>query len=954
MSYDGFYGELSSRGTANDALNQITDLKNQVVILADETSVSAGIAVGAVVSAEEDANRAAVSASSALNSKEAAAVSETTAAIHAQQAGVAIEATARFCGVSSTPPTTRLKGAPLQEADEYQNSIDKQRYSWSGTEWVALNGGAIKLQSDLALPTGSSMVGHTDGGGLTQTVAARFKATPAAASDRVQARLMQPLFGFNNGSVDTNIFPGASNAFQGISILTELDGKDYVYVAIRVKGASWSTAERCRICRWPLKTDGGDYESIQISPPLSIGHGADITAQLEDGRVYIYTSSSVLSTDEQGTNAGKGYSKIHWRGTATSQAEIENYRVFGLVGSGHKFQDWNRATVALSDDRRWLLLATAPLNQAYGRNVAVFDFNKLSALDDKTQAIPEYTWTMTDVKDQGGNVVQGMCSDGQTIYFIMGGTDVFGQNFVVEYSLDGNLLRNTPVDGPAGHHGLDGLLNNPLGFPWRIEPEGICTYRGGVVVTFAEGWYANAKVVTKLGERWAGIGVADTTGIPPANRSHFTRTTKAATDGEWSSTVNYKNTSTLSNADKTLYYLGESLGLTQEQGPSASILDQMDPSAVPTGQGSGATSMGMQYRGAFTFREWASAYRTYFDRLTLDNTARLRLYDPRDGGDNSAYVSIQANFTGDQRALVLRGSGSTAASAAWGRYHATNCPTYPAAIVEGTGPAGSIRRVTNEFGTTSFTSSSAYPSMILGRGDSGDNVVFARGGVEIGSFSQNTTSLTMVGRPGIGLRFATSTTGVPINRWEVTMDGTLRPMVDGVSSFGQAGLKASELFATTGVVNTSDARLKTEVTTLNEKELAVGRRLVREIGVWQWLQEVEDKGKDAARLHVGPTVQAAIEIFKDEGLDPFRYGMICYDSWDAEYEVIDAETKEVTDKDGNIQIIEVSPASSKVSREAGNLYGFREGQTHALMLAALASEQESILARLLKLEAQGV
>lgn len=806
------------------------------------------------------------------------------------------------------------------------------------------SGSGTELALQLAGPGGSALVGHADGGGPRISLADRLKATPAAASDRIQALLMLPEFGFNNGTTDTNLFPGASNAFQGISILTELDGKDYVYVAIRVAGASWTTAERCRICRWPLKTDGSNYDNIQISPPLSIGHGADITAQLEDDRVYIYTSASVLNTEEQGTNAGKGYSRIHWRGTSTSQSEIENYRVFGLVGSGHKFQDWNRATVALSDDRRWLILATAPLNRAYGRQVAVFDFAKLQALSDKTQAVPEYIWTMTDVKDQGGNVVQGACSDGQTVYFIMGGTDVFGQNSVVEYSLDGNLLRNTPIDGPAGRYGLDGLLNNAKGFPWRIEPEGICTYRGGVVVTFAEGWYAGAKVVSKRGENWAGIGVANTTGIPPANRSYFSRTTKPVTDGEWSDAVDYRNTTNLSNADKTLYYLGAPLGLAQEQGASAAILDQIDPSAVPTGQGSGATSMGMQYRSTFTFREWAAAYRTYFDRLTLDNAARLRLYDAREGGDNDAYVSVQANFTGTQRALVLRGSGTSAASAAWARYHAANCPTYPAAIVEGTGPAGSIRRVTDEFGTTSFMSSSGYPTMHLGRGNSGDSLTFTRAGVTIGGVAQNTAAMTLYGTEGVAVRIATTVGGVQVNRWEVSSSGILRPMTDGDLQLGTASLRISEIFAATGAINTSDARLKTPVRDVGAAELQVGRRLVREIGVWQWLSEIVDKGEDVARLHVGPTVQAAIAIFEESGLDPMRYGMVCYNEWPDELEAVEAQTQEVTDVGGNVTLHEVVPATTRVVRPAGSLYGFREGQVHALMLRALAVDFDALRA----------
>lgn len=66
----------------------------------------------------------------------------------------------RWCGLHLIPPTTRLDGSPLQDADEYQNRSDKLRYSWSGTNWVALNSSAQTLEARLALATSP-----TDGAG---------------------------------------------------------------------------------------------------------------------------------------------------------------------------------------------------------------------------------------------------------------------------------------------------------------------------------------------------------------------------------------------------------------------------------------------------------------------------------------------------------------------------------------------------------------------------------------------------------------------------------------------------------------------------------------------------------------------------------------------------------------------------------------------------------------------
>lgn len=166
MSYDGFYSELSSRGTANDTLNQIITLKDKVVVLAAEVEVSADRSEDAAAIAEVKSAEAIGSAASALTSKESAETSEANASLSAQQAAVALVATSRFCGVSATPPLTRLDGSALQEADEYQNAIDKLRYSWTGTNWVSLNGGAQELEIRLGSrdpDKGAELVKHKEG-----------------------------------------------------------------------------------------------------------------------------------------------------------------------------------------------------------------------------------------------------------------------------------------------------------------------------------------------------------------------------------------------------------------------------------------------------------------------------------------------------------------------------------------------------------------------------------------------------------------------------------------------------------------------------------------------------------------------------------------------------------------------------------------------------------------------
>lgn len=78
----------------------------------------------------------------------------------------AAELNGRWCGLRSLAPTTRINGTALQEGDEYQNTTDKLRYTWSGSAWVALNSSAQQLESRLAstvITDGAHIVKHKQG-----------------------------------------------------------------------------------------------------------------------------------------------------------------------------------------------------------------------------------------------------------------------------------------------------------------------------------------------------------------------------------------------------------------------------------------------------------------------------------------------------------------------------------------------------------------------------------------------------------------------------------------------------------------------------------------------------------------------------------------------------------------------------------------------------------------------
>lgn len=184
---------------------------------------------------------------------------------------------------------------------------------------------------------------------------------------------------------------------------------------------------------------------------------------------------------------------------------------------------------------------------------------------------------------------------------------------------------------------------------------------------------------------------------------------------------------------------------------------------------------------------------------------------------------------------------------------------------------------------------------------------------------------------------------------------TVGPQVTNAMSCGSSGRVWTQVFATNTTISTSDARLKTEPRQQSDAERKVGSELARLPAIWEWLT--------GDRLHAGPTVQAAMAVMEEHGLDPFAYSFICYDEWEAEPEqwhewpAKDA----VLDDDGNMlePAVEAGRELIQPAREAGDRYSFRKEELLCFMVSALAAENdvqaaklEAIDARLAALEAR--
>lgn len=164
----------------------------------------------------------------------------------------------------------------------------------------------------------------------------------------------------------------------------------------------------------------------------------------------------------------------------------------------------------------------------------------------------------------------------------------------------------------------------------------------------------------------------------------------------------------------------------------------------------------------------------------------------------------------------------------------------------------------------------------------------------------------------------------------INTDGTTCPGEDNTQSFGTANFRWTEVFAGTGSINTSDARCKENIVDPDEALMRAWGKV--NFKVFQFKDAVEKKGADA-RLHVGVIAQQVIEAFASEGLDATRYGLLCYDKWDAyDTQVVVVDKPAVVDENG--QEIEAEKAHTEISHhEAGDRYGIRYEEALALEAA---------------------
>ncbi len=192
-----------------------------------------------------------------------------------------------------------------------------------------------------------------------------------------------------------------------------------------------------------------------------------------------------------------------------------------------------------------------------------------------------------------------------------------------------------------------------------------------------------------------------------------------------------------------------------------------------------------------------------------------------------------------------------------------------------------------------------------------------------------------------------------VNGSDVVMvgDAYSGPATDNNINLGQPSVRWKNVYAASGSIDTSDAREKQRIQMYPDDVLDAWGDV--EFRQFIFNDALLEKGPDAARLHSGIIAQQVVETFAKHGLDATRYGLLCFDRWQDEYEdveVIDAPAE--LDADGN----EVTPAKTHTEKrlvtEAGERYGIRYSEALCMEAAYQRRRADRLEARIAALEAK--
>lgn len=169
------------------------------------------------------------------------------------------------------------------------------------------------------------------------------------------------------------------------------------------------------------------------------------------------------------------------------------------------------------------------------------------------------------------------------------------------------------------------------------------------------------------------------------------------------------------------------------------------------------------------------------------------------------------------------------------------------------------------------------------------------------------------------------------------------PNTNNEYNLGAPNNKWKDVYSTNPAINTSDRNAKMGIENIHDDILEAWDKV--SLVAFKFKDAVEKKGEDGARIHMGYIAQDIQEELKKYGIDACKYGLFCYNSWDAQEEK--SHEEERTDEDGNIETVKVIDAPAI---EAGETFGLRYIECLIVECAYLRKKNKELEDRITKLE----
>lgn len=148
---------------------------------------------------------------------------------------------------------------------------------------------------------------------------------------------------------------------------------------------------------------------------------------------------------------------------------------------------------------------------------------------------------------------------------------------------------------------------------------------------------------------------------------------------------------------------------------------------------------------------------------------------------------------------------------------------------------------------------------------------------------------------------------------------------------GSSTFQWKDLYLQNAPIVSSDRRLKQDFSEVPEAVFKAWANV--KFCQYRFKEAVEKKGAEA-RLHVGLIAQEIVDAFKAHGLDATKYGIVCHDSWEDQYQDVEVGTKPaVLNEKGEVVTPEEPIMEHQLIKKAGDLWTVRYEEALALEAA---------------------